>query len=132
MEKDPYQAPSSDVNLIVNPMIYDENQSAILAMGQKLVIYACMIYFTLSTVSAFLPTVFPFLLLMSLGLYLVGFFKILKTLKMHIIFKILFSMILIIPLINIIALFLLNSKVTKILKNNGYEVKFLGAKKINT
>ena len=132
MEENPYQEPNSDVNAVIENPAHDKVKLKGLANGQKLVIYAVLLYFIAVAVrELFLPATF-LLIILCFGMSLVGLFKIVKVLEIHITFKVLYFIMLFIPLINILALLSLNSKATKILKAGGYRVGFMGAKAVDS
>lgn len=128
----PYQTPNSDFQ--TGPAL-DAVQSVRfekMAFGQRLVIYAVLLYFVavgLGTVAGSFALI-PFFA--SLGMSLAGLFKILSARESHIVVKVILFSLLFIPLINMLTLLSINSRATKALREAGYKVGFLGAKKKNS
>jgi len=126
MEENPYQTPNSDV--VIDKSVHDKINLKKLATGQKLVIYAVMLYFIAGVARKFFPPVTLLLIVVCFGMSLIGAFKVVKALEIHVFFKILYFGMLFIPIINILSLLSLNARATKMLKEGGYHVGLMGAK----
>lgn len=127
--QNPYKAPDSDnfeghfnnSNISLNDVM----------SGQQIIIYAIIGNFlsniiirsTESLVIVFLSAI----IVIGMGLY--GVWKVSSGLNYHIALRVLLLLLLFIPLINIIALVLLNGRATKALKEGGYEVGLFGVKR---
>ena len=105
----------------------DQAPTEELAKGQKLVIYAILLYFALVLLQNVIPFAALFLVV-CLVMSIIGVFKMCNGLEYGVGLNVLFVVLMFIPLVNIISLLVLNSKATKRLKDAGYEVGFLGVK----
>ena len=127
----PYATPESRVDSPIELSEIDEKKIKGVALGQKVIIYSILLYFVAVGISTASQTtslliIIPLVLWFALSLF--GVFKVLANIKMHLAFKILYFVLLFIPLINLFALLGLNSRATKTLKEAGYKVGLLGAK----
>ncbi len=130
-ENNLYATPESDIQVREDSPEAKERMEK-MAFGQKLVIYAVLLYF----LSAFLRFVLgPFtliLLIVSLIVSLVGLYKVLAVSQGHIALKVISFLFLFVPLINIFVLLSINRRATKSLREAGYKVGFMGASKIKS
>lgn len=119
----PYQSPQSRVADTV-----DGDIEAI-AGGQKLVIYAILVYFV-AVLSQFVIGQLGLLIaLVSLGLAIAGIIKLSAGMKFSTGTQILCVVLMFVPLVGLLMLLVLNSKATTRLQAAGYRVGLLGASK---
>ena len=129
--ENPYQAPSSVIKDVApqSPSIQD------IETGQKRVIYATLLYILTGAVSVIgennpiagllaLVIAVAFLFLGWTGIY-----RISRGLGHSMISRILIMLLMLVPLIGLITLLVTNAKATRALKNSGYSVGLLGARK---
>lgn len=126
-DSNPYQAPLSDIQSDLNPELSERMER--MSFGQKLVIYAVLIYFIAAIARMFIGPLIFVLLFASLIMSLVGLYKILSARQSHVMVKIILFALLFVPLINILVLLSINSRATKALREAGYRVGFMGASK---
>ncbi|WP_147251008.1 hypothetical protein [Arenicella xantha] len=124
----PYKAPSSDI-VANNQSEEQQAQTERLAQGQKLIIYAMLLYFVVLFAQAFIGLLGPLLLLGCLLMSIIGLFRVLSVLDSHIVIKILLFILLFVPLINLFVMLRINARATKRLRAEGYTVGLLGARK---
>lgn len=125
MDRNPYQTPQSDVNP-ANDMpdrIYRH-----LAIGQKLIIFSIVLYLLSFALVYLLGNIGTITGLVSLALALIGTVRTLIGVDWSILIKVLYVVLMFVPLINLLALASLNNKVTTMLKDAGYKVGFFGVK----
>lgn len=126
-EPNPYATPKSDVRALQSRTA-DERMEK-MATGQKLVIYAILLYFVSAGLRLYIGPLAVLPLLVSLIISLVGLYKVLAARQSHIAVKIILFVLLFVPLINILVLLSINSRATKALREAGYTVGFMGASK---
>ncbi|GHA20309.1 hypothetical protein GCM10008090_32890 [Arenicella chitinivorans] len=126
-EPNPYATPKSDVSAPQNRTT-DERMEK-MATGQKLVIYAVLLYFVSAGLRLYIGPLAVLPVLVSLIMSLVGLYKVLAARQSHIVVKIILFVLLFVPLINILVLLSINSRATKALREAGYTVGFMGASK---
>lgn len=129
MSENPYKTPKSEVEPRIQLSEFEAGQLQKLATGQKIVIFAILAYFIAMMVRPVFPLLTYIIVMACLIASLVGLFKVVQILKLHIVLKVLYFISLFIPLINILALASINSRATKMLKAGGYKVGLLGASK---
>ncbi|MEM9158929.1 MAG: hypothetical protein AAGB46_07735 [Verrucomicrobiota bacterium] len=108
-----------------------ENANENVRVGQKVILYAVLINLV-AIVLGFLNVkgvITSALFLTAIGLALYGMFRMTSGLGYATITKVIFCILLLLPLISLITLIVLNGKATAHLRKNGYEVKFMGADK---
>jgi hypothetical protein len=105
-----------------------------LRIGQRLIIVGILL--NLATISfRFLPDDSALLIvsvvigLTEIVISIIGLMRIGAGLGVHIAWRILLCILMFVPLINLVILLVLSSKVTKRLSDNGYKVGLLGAAK---
>jgi len=122
--ENPYQSPSAVVATREKPTSLLDD----VASGQKLVIYAILLYF----VAAFLRTVIgPAALLAFLVCMLmswVGIYRIARGLDYPVWGRIILLLLMLVPVVGLLVLVLLSSKSTARLRKAGYTVGLLGAR----
>ena len=126
-ETNPYATPKSDVRSPQGK--HDDARMKKMAFGQKLVIYAVLLYFVSAGLRLYIGPLAVLPLLVSLILSLVGLYKVLAAGQSHLAVKIILFVLLFVPLINILVLLRINSRATKTLREAGYTVGFMGAEK---
>ena len=119
----PYQSPQSRVADIV-----DGDIEAI-AAGQKLVIYAILVYFLAAASRVAIGPLALLIFLVALGLAIAGILKLGEGMGFSTLTKIVCVVLMFVPLIGLIMLLVLNSKATTRLRGAGYRVGLLGANK---
>ena len=126
-QNNPYEAPLANIeNRPTIPITAGLEKTA---KGQKLVVYAVLIYF-IAAFSRIYIGPFAFLLLFaSLIMSLIGLYMVLAERQSHIAVKILLFILLFIPLVNIFVLLRINAQATKTLREAGYKVGLMGAKR---
>ncbi len=124
-QANPYEAPKARV---ATQAFSDENIDKI-ARGQKLVVYAFILYFAAMALQSVLGFVVALVALGALVTALVGVFRLSSGMGHGTGLKILWIVLMFVPLINLITLLRLNSSATKALRAAGYRVGLLGASK---
>ena len=122
--KNPYQAPKSDVTVTAEP---DEFVLKIMT-GQKLIIYAILVYLAVVLLAANAGQIAQLLIIVPLIMSIVGVARISTGMKHPIWWRIVLVILLFIPLINIITLASLSSRATLRLRDAGFKVGLLGAR----
>lgn len=122
--ENPYQSPNSVVSAREprNPALDD------VASGQKLVIYAILLYFVAAVSRAILGPLALLPFLICLGMSWVGIYRIGRGLGYPVWGRILLLLLMLIPLVGLLALVVLNSRATARLEKAGYSVGLLGAR----
>lgn len=119
----PYQSPQSRVVEAV-----DADIEAI-AGGQKLVIYAILVYFLAVAAQVAIGQLALLIALVSLGLSIAGIIKLSAGMKFSTAIQIMCVVLMFVPLVGLLMLLVLNSKATARLQAAGYRVGLLGASK---
>lgn len=119
----PYQSPQSRVADVV-----DGDIDAI-ASGQKLVIYAILVYFLAAASRVAIGPLALLIFLAALGLAIAGILKLGAGMGFSTLTKIVCVVLMFVPLGGLIMLLVLNSKATTRLRAAGYRVGLLGASK---
>lgn len=126
-DSNPYKAPLSDIQNRLDPEVSERMER--MSFGQKLVIYAVLIYFLAAVARLIIGPLAFVLVFASLIMSLVGLYKVLSARQSHILVKIILFILLFVPLINILVLLSINSRATKALREAGYRVGIMGASK---
>lgn len=126
-DSNPYKAPLSDTQNQLDPELSERMER--MSFGQKLVIYAVLIYFLAALARLIIGPLAFVLVFASLIMSLVGQYKVLSARQSHILVKIILFILLFVPLINILVLLSINSRATKALREAGYKVGLVGASK---
>ncbi len=101
-----------------------------LARGQKLLIYAILINIAAIVLRSALSTVVAGILgLVTLALAIMGIFGMAAALRFSSAVKVLLTLSMLVPFVNLIVMLFLNVRATKVLKAGGYKVGLLGASK---
>ena len=124
-ENNPYQAPTASLN--------DADPSDILiervASGQKLIIYAIVINILATVLQLAIHPILGLLGLVSLVMAVIGVIKLTAGLSASVISKVIYVILMFVPVINLITLLILNSRATRELRAKGYKVGLMGASK---
>jgi hypothetical protein len=124
----PY-APPASAGATAEP-VEDDADLESLAFGQKLVIYTIIANFAWAAIRGAMPPALAGLLALAIVITsLVGVWKISSALGSNIVMKIVAILFMFIPLVNLITLVLLSVRATKRLKDAGYTVGLLGARR---
>lgn len=123
----PYKAPLSNIeNRVIKDSSADLRKTA---KGQKLLVYAVLVYFIAAFARSYIGPFAFILLFASLIMSLSGLYMVLAERQSHIAVKILLFIFLFVPLINILVLLRVNARATKELREAGYKVGLMGANK---
>ena len=143
MESNPYRPPKAEVHDVLGPEM-DEERVQRLRSGQKLAIYAILIYLVAAVVQTSLRGVAPspgtqgllmvvasgFMLIIgglaALIMSLMGVWKMGYGLGVGTILRVVMLIFMIVPFINILLLLVVNARATRKLRQAGYKVGFLG------
>jgi len=124
----PY-APPASTKAPAEP-VEDDADLESLALGQKLVIYTIIANLAWAAIRTSMPPLLAGLLALAITIVaLVGVWKISTALGSNIVMKILAILSMFVPLANLIVLVLLSVRATKRLKEAGYTVGLLGARR---
>ena len=125
-ESNLYETPSTPPELPAeqNPKMIEE-----VATGQKMVIYAVLIYIVAIVLQMAVNQYLGLVGLAAAVLAILGIIKLAKGLGMSTGIQIVLVILMFIPLVSLITLLILNSKATERLKEAGYKVGLLGASK---
>ncbi len=115
-----YQAPESDL------AAEDRGNIENVAKAQKLVIYAIVLYFAGVVLAAYFESVGNAVLIISILLGLFGVIKLVISLGDSIIARILYIILMFIPLVSLLVLIILNSRASARLREHGYKVGLFG------
>jgi hypothetical protein len=105
------------------------NNVALVASGQRAVIYAILINLAAYVLRTTIGPAFWVPALLGLALSLFGVYRLATGLGMSTWVKGLVVICMFVPLVSLVALFVLNSKATTMLRAAGYRVGLLGASK---
>jgi len=119
----PYEAPKAPVG----DSLRDDPGIEQLVSGQKLVIYAILVYLAIILVRTAVGPIAGLLAIGSLVLSIMGILRISEGLGYGTGTKVLLFILMFVPLVGLITLLVLNSKATSLLRAAGYKVGLLGA-----
>ena len=119
----PYEAPKAPVG----DSLRDDPGIEQLVSGQKLVIYAILVYLAIILVRTAVGPIAGLLAIASLVLSIMGILRISEGLGYGTGTKVLLFVLMFVPLVGLITLLVLNSKATSRLRAAGYKVGLLGA-----
>ena len=122
--ENPYQAPKAPVFKKLEPNTGLDD----VASGQKLIIYAILLYFLCAALKAVLGPLVLLPILICLGLSWTGIYKISRGLEYPMWIRIFLLVLMLIPLVGLLVLLALSSRATAKLKAAGYSVGLLGAR----
>jgi hypothetical protein len=98
------------------------------AIGQKLIIYAILLYLASIVAGCVLGPFAGLLSLAALVLSCIGTFRLSLGLDVPVVAKVLLLVLMFVPIVNVIALIMANARATRELRAAGYTVGFLGAR----
>jgi len=122
--ENPYQSPSAVVD------VREQRSSSLgdVASGQKLVIYAILLYFLAAALRTVVGPVALLALLACLVMSWTGIYRIARGLDYPVGWRIVLLVLMLIPLVGLLVLVVLSSKATGRLRKAGYSVGLLGAR----
>ncbi len=120
----PYQSPQS---YVLNPRKGDDLLDDV-ASGQKLAIYAILLYFAAAGLQMVIGPLAYLLVLACLGMSWVGIYRISRGLGHAPWWRIVLLLLMLIPLVGLLVLVSLNARATSKLREAGYTVGLLGAR----
>jgi hypothetical protein len=122
--ENPYQRPQSPVINSPNPGFAVDD----VASGQKLLIYAILLYFACAFLRAFIGPIALVPILICLGMSWTGIYKISRGLEYSMWLRVVLLVLMLIPLVGLLVLASLNARATSRLRAAGYSVGLLGAR----
>ena len=122
--ENPYQSPGAVVEDREKP----SSSLGDVASGQKLVIYAILLYFLAAALRTAVGPIAALAFLACLVMSWVGIYKIARGLDYPMGWRIVLLVLMLIPLVGLIELLVLSSKATSRLRKAGYSVGLLGAR----
>ena len=122
--ENPYQSPSAVVD------VREQRSSSLgdVASGQKLVIYAILLYFLAAALRTVVGPVALLAFLACLVMSWTGIYKIARGLDYPVWWRIILLVLMLVPLFGLLVLVMLSSKATGRLRKAGYSVGLLGAR----
>jgi len=122
--ENPYQSPSAVVD------VREQRSSSLgdVASGQKLVIYAILLYFLAAALRTVVGPVALLAFLACLVMSWTGIYKIARGLDYPVGWRIVLLVLMLVPLVGLLVLVMLSSKATGRLRKAGYSVGLLGAR----
>lgn len=122
--ENPYQSPNAVVD------VREQRSSSLgdVASGQKLVIYAILLYFLAAALRTVVGPVALLALLACLVMSWTGIYRIARGLDYPVGWRIVLLVLMLIPLVGLLVLVVLSSKATGRLRKAGYSVGLLGAR----
>ncbi|MGE5823767.1 MAG: hypothetical protein ACM36A_04160 [Bacteroidota bacterium] len=123
-EANPYRTPRANVDT------GDEGpQLERVATGQKLVVYAFLVYIAAGALRALVSPMLVLLAIPALAMALIGVWRTGAGLGWHVAVRILLLVLMFVPLVNLIVLLVVSGRATRALRDAGYRVGLLGASK---
>lgn len=122
--ENPYQGPSAVVFSREEPNARLDDT----ASGQKLVVYAILLYFVAAASQMVIGPLAILPMLICIGMSWTGTYKISRGLDYPMWVRILLLILMIVPLLGLLVLVVLSSRATARLKAAGYSVGLLGAR----
>lgn len=122
--ENPYQSPGASVDV-------REKRGSLLddvASGQKLVIYAILLYFLAAALRTVIGPIAALVFLGCLIMSWTGIYRIARGLEYPIWWRIVLLVLMLVPLVGLLVLVMLSSKATGRLRKAGYSVGLLGAR----
>ena len=122
--ENPYQSPGAVLE------VREKRSSSLddVASGQKLVIYAILLYFLAAALRAAVGPIALLALLVCLGMSWTGIYKIARGLDYPVWGRIVLLVLMLVPLVSLLVLVMLSSRATSRLRQAGYSVGLLGAR----
>lgn len=122
--ENPYQSPNAAILSQEKPNLRLDD----VASGQKLVIYAILLYFLAAALRTVIGPLAIVPMLICLGMSWTGIYKIGRGLEYPLWMRILLLVLMLVPLLGLLLLVFLSSRATARLKSAGYSVGLLGAR----
>jgi hypothetical membrane protein len=97
------------------------------AAGQKLVIYAFLVYIAAGALRELVSPLLVLLAIPALVMALIGVWRTGAGLGWHVAARILLQVLMFVPLVNLIVLLVVSGRATRALRGAGYRVGLLGA-----
>jgi hypothetical protein len=129
MNENPYQSPESPISASPTSGLSQAHIEKV-AAGQKMIIYAILLYFLAVGGQFVVGPIAALLILGTFFLGLIGIIRLASGFGYSVLRIILLIIGMIIPLIGLLILLTLNARATKELRASGYKVGLLGATKI--
>lgn len=123
-QANPYQAPQAAVDRTEAGPELERTAS-----GQKLVVYAFLVYIAAGALRALVSPVAILLAIPALIMALIGVWRTASGLGWHVAVRILLLLLMFVPLVNLIVLLVVSGRATRALRAAGYRVGLLGASK---
>jgi len=122
--ENPYRSPSAVVD------VREQRSSSLgdVASGQKLVIYAILLYFLAAALRTVVGPVALLAFFACLVMSWTGIYKIARGLDYPVWWRIVLLVLMLVPLVGLLVLVMLSSKATGRLRKAGYSVGLLGAR----
>lgn len=126
--ENPYQSPTVNV---VSPVVRERYSDHLddVAYGQKKVIYAILLYLAAVGLIQFLGFFSLAALLISIGMSWAGIYKITRGLKYPFWLRLVLLALMLLPLVGLLVLLFLSNRATARLKQAGFSVGLLGARR---
>lgn len=124
MGDNPYETPKAELG----SMAETSTRLTHLKQGQRFIIYAFILYFVAVIGAALLPVVGMAIILIAFVLGIIGVFRAMLGVNYPLLAKIILGVLIFVPLLNILVLLALNSRVTRQLRDAGYKVGFFGVR----
>lgn len=122
--ENPYSTPGSDTRSA--PDAGEKVQKMI--GGQKLLLYAMLVFIGANILSSRVPILGLAMFLAAAVMAVFGLAKVCSALGYHVVSTVLLCVTMIIPLLNLIILFVVNRQATARIREAGFEVGLMGAK----
>lgn len=122
--ENPYHSPRADVSTREGP---SESLDDVVS-GQKLVIYAILLYFAAALLRVALGPIAIVLALACMVMSWVGMYRMTRGLEYPMWWRIVLMVLMLVPLLGLLVLVVLSSKGTTRLREAGYSVGLLGAR----
>jgi len=123
-ETNPYRTPRANVDTGGSGPELER-----VATGQKLVVYAFLVYIAAGALRALVSPLLVLLAIPALVMALIGVWRTGAGLGWHVAVRILLLVLMFVPLVNLIVLLVVSGRATRALRDAGYRVGLLGASK---
>ena len=122
--ENPYQSPRAALQDREKP----SSSLGDVASGQKLVIYAILLYFLAAALRTAVGSIALLAMLVCLGMSWTGIYRIARGLDYPMWGRIVLLVLMLVPLVGLLVLVMLSSRATSRLRQAGYAVGLLGAR----
>lgn len=126
--ENPYQSPAAPVADTVVRERYNDRLDDV-AYGQKNVVYATALYFAAAALAQVMGLLAFGAIVICIGLAWSGIYRIGRGLKYPLWLRLVFLALMLVPLVGLLALLFLNNRATARLKQAGFSVGLLGARR---